>query len=55
MNRFVQKLIAGAAAVAIAVTGLLGGAPVAKAADPAQGTIKIMNVENDSVEHTLSG
>lgn len=55
MNRFVQKLIAGAAAVAIAVTGLLGGAPVAKAADPAQGTIKIANAENDSVEHTLSG
>lgn len=55
MNRFVQKLIAGAAAVAIAVTGLLGAAPVAKAADPAQGTIKITNAENDSVEHTLSG
>lgn len=55
MNRFVQKLIAGAAAVAIAVTGLLGGAPVAKATDPAQGTIKITNAENDSVEHTLSG
>lgn len=55
MNRFVQKLIAGAAAVAIAVTGLLGAAPVAKAADPAQGTIKIANAENDSVEHTLSG
>lgn len=55
MNRFVQKLIAGAAAVAIAVTGLLGAAPTAKAADPAQGTIKIANAENDSVEHTLSG
>lgn len=55
MNRFVQKLIAGAAAVAIVVTGLVGGAPVAKAADPAQGTIKITNAENDSVEHTLSG
>lgn len=55
MNRLVQKLIAGAAAVAIAVTGLVGGAPVAKAADPAQGTIKITNAENDSVEHTLSG
>ena len=55
MNRFVQKLIAGAAAVAIAVTGLVGGASVAKAADPAQGTIKITNAENDSVEHTLSG
>lgn len=55
MNRFVQKLIAGAAAVAIAVTGLVGGASVAKAADPAQGTIKITNAENDSAEHTLSG
>ena len=55
MNRFVQKLIAGAAAVAIAVTGLVGGASVAKAADPAQGTIKITNAENDNVEHTLSG
>lgn len=58
MNRFVQKLIAGAAAVAIAVTGLVGGAPVAKAADvteTTQGTIKITNAENDSVEHTLSG
>lgn len=55
MNRFVQKLIAGAAAVAIAVTGLMGGASTAKAADPAQGTIKIANAENDSVEHTLSG
>ena len=29
MNRFVQKLIAGAVAVAIAVTGLVGGASVA--------------------------
>lgn len=58
MNRFVQKLIAGAAAVAIAVTGLLGGAPVAKAADPAQptdGTITITNVAGDTAEHTLSG
>lgn len=55
MNRFVQKLIAGAAAVAIAITGLVGGASVAKAADPAQGTIKITNAENDSAEHTLSG
>lgn len=55
MNRFVQKLIAGAAAVAIAVTGLVGGASVAKAADPTTGTIKITNAENDSVEHTLSG
>lgn len=58
MNRFVQKLIAGAAAVAIAVTGLVGGAPVAKAAgvtETTQGTIKITNAENDKVEHTLSG
>lgn len=55
MNRFVQKLIVGAAAVAIAVTGLMGGASTAKAADPAQGTIKITNAENDSAEHTLSG
>lgn len=58
MNRFVQKLIAGAAAVAIAVTGLLGGAPVAKAADPAQptgGTITITNAAGDTAEHTLSG
>lgn len=58
MNRFVQKLIAGAAAVAIAVTGLLGGAPVAKAADPAQptnGTITITNADGDTAEHTLSG
>lgn len=58
MNRFVQKLIAGAAAVAIAVTGLLGGAPVAKAADPAQpteGTITICNADNDNATHTLDG
>lgn len=58
MNRFVQKLIAGAAAVAIAVTGLLGGAPVAKAADPAQpteGTITIRNADNDETTHTLDG
>lgn len=58
MNRFVQKLIAGAAAVAIAVTGLLGGAPVAKAAEPVQptdGTITITNVAGDTAEHTLSG
>lgn len=58
MNRFVQKLIAGAAAVAIAVTGLLGAAPTAKAADPAQptdGTITITNVAGDTAEHTLSG
>lgn len=58
MNRFVQKLIAGAAAVAIAVTGLLGGAPVAKAAGPAQpteGTITIINNENASYNHTFEG
>lgn len=55
MNRFVQKLIAGAAAVAIAVTGLLGGAPVAKAADPATGTITITNAANDTVTHKLDG
>lgn len=55
MNRFVQKLIAGVAAVAIAVTGLLGGAPVAKAADPAQGTITIRNASNDTAPHTLDG
>lgn len=58
MNRFVQKLIAGAAAVAIAVTGLLGGAPTAKAAEvteTTQGTISITNVAGDTAEHTLSG
>lgn len=58
MNRFVQKLIAGAAAVAIAVTGLVGAAPTAKAVDPAQpteGTITITNVAGDTAEHTLSG
>lgn len=55
MNRFVQKLIAGAAAVAIAVTGLLGGAPVAKAADPTTGTITISNASGDTATHTLDG
>lgn len=55
MNRFVQKLIAGAAAVAIAVTGLLGGAPVAKAADPTGGTITIRNADKDTATHTLNG
>lgn len=58
MNRFVQKLIAGAAAVAIAVTGLVGAAPVAKAADPVQpkdGTITISNAANDTAAHTLDG
>lgn len=58
MNGFVQKLIAGAAAVAIAVTGLVGAAPVAKAAEPVQpteGTITIRNVDNDEATHTLDG
>lgn len=58
MNRFVQKLIAGAAAVAIAVTGLLGGAPVAKAAEPAQpteGTITITNSSDANYAHTFAG
>lgn len=58
MNRFVQKLIAGAAAVAIAVTGLVGAAPVAKAAEPVQpteGTITIRNAYNDEATHTLDG
>ena len=58
MNRFVQKLIAGAAAVAIAVTGLVGAAPVAKAAEPVQptrGTITIRNADNDEATHKLDG
>ena len=58
MNRFVQKLIAGAAAVAIAVTGLLGAAPVAKAAEPAQpteGTITIKNSSDANYAHTFAG
>lgn len=58
MNRFVQKLIAGAAAVAIAVTGLVGGAPVAKAAVPAQptdGTITIINNDSATYDHTFEG
>lgn len=58
MNRSVQKLIAGAAAVAIAVTGLLGGAAVAKAADPAQptdGTITIINNDSATYDHTFEG
>lgn len=57
MNRFVQKLIAGAAAVAIAVTGLVGGASVAKAepAQPTKGTITICNADNDNAMHTLDG
>lgn len=57
MNRFVQKLIAGAAAVAIAVTGLVGGAPVAKAADtqPTDGTITIINNDSATYDHTFEG
>lgn len=58
MNRFVQKLIAGAAAVAIAVTGLLGAAPTAKAAEPAQpteGTITIKNSSDANYAHTFAG
>lgn len=58
MNRFVQKLIAGAAAVAIAVTGLLGGAPVAKATEvteSTQGTITIRNADKDTATHELNG
>lgn len=58
MNRFVQKLIAGAAAVAIAVTGLVGGASVAKAAEPAQpteGTITITNNSTATYQHTFAG
>lgn len=54
MNRFVQKLIAGAAAVAIAVTGLLGGAPVAKAADPTY-SITINKQSKDAVDHKFNG
>lgn len=58
MNRFVQKLIAGAAAVAIAVSGLVGAAPTAKAAEvteTTQGTIKISNVAGDTETHELNG
>ena len=58
MNRFVQKLIAGAAAVAIAVTGLVGDASTAKAVDPVQpteGTITITNASNDNATHKLDG
>lgn len=54
MNRFVQKLIAGAAAVAIAVTGLLGGAPVAKAADPTY-SITINKQSKDAADHKFNG
>lgn len=58
MNRFVQKLIAGAAAVVIAVIGLLGGAPVAKATEvteSTQGTITIRNADKDTATHELNG
>lgn len=53
MNRFVQKLIAGAAAVAIVVTGLVGGAPVAKA-DPTY-SIKINKQSTDAADHEFNG
>lgn len=54
MNRFVQKLIAGAAAVAIAVTGLLGAAPTAKAADPTY-SITINKQSTDAADHKFNG
>lgn len=54
MNRFVQKLIAGAAAVAIAVTGLVGAAPVAKAADSTY-SITINKQSTDAADHKFSG
>ncbi|MEE0376940.1 MAG: SpaA isopeptide-forming pilin-related protein [Collinsella sp.] len=53
MNRFVQKLIAGAAAVAIAVSGLVGGAPVAKA-DPTY-SITINKQSTDAADHEFNG
>lgn len=53
MNRFVQKLIAGAAAVAIVVTGLVGGAPVAKA-DPTY-SITINRQSTDAADHEFNG
>lgn len=53
MNRFVQKLIAGAAAVAIAVTGLVGGASVAKA-DPTY-SITINKQSTDAADHEFNG
>lgn len=53
MNRFVQKLIAGAAAVAIAVTGLVGGASTAKAA-PVY-SITINKQQTGTVDHTFNG
>lgn len=54
MSRFVQKLIAGAAAVAIAVTGLVGAAPVAKAADPTY-SITINKQSTDAADHKFNG
>lgn len=54
MNRFVQKLIAGAAAVAIAVTGLVGGASTAKAADPVY-SITLNKQPTGTVDHTFNG
>lgn len=53
MNRFVQKLIAGAAAVAIAVTGLVGAAPTAKAAPVYSITINKQSA--DAADHTFNG
>lgn len=53
MNRFVQKLIAGAAAVAIVVTSLVGGAPVAKA-DPTY-SITINKQSTDAADHEFNG
>lgn len=54
MNRFVQKLIAGAAAVAIAVTGLLGAAPTAKAADLTY-SITINKQSLNAADHNFNG
>lgn len=54
MNRFVQKLIAGAAAVAIAVTGLVGGASTAKAADPVY-SITLNKQPTGTADHTFNG
>lgn len=54
MNRFVQKLIAGAAAVAIAVTGLMGGASTAKAAGPVY-SITLNKQPTGTVDHTFNG
>lgn len=53
MNRFVQKLIAGAAAVAIVVTGLVGGAPVAKA--DTTYSITINKQSTDAADHEFNG